>query len=90
MSLHRAGPGPSRNAAVPPYAADFYTGDGQRPHLHPMTARVSPAESVLAEVDELFAPEGDLGEVLELVALLGAPLLPQTRVRDRGKGATQN
>jgi len=43
-----------------------------------MTARVSPTERIRAEIDELFASEGDLGEVLGKVAELGARLLLQT------------
>ena len=43
-----------------------------------MTARVSPTERIRAQIDELFASEGDLGEVLEEVARLGARLLLQT------------
>ena len=43
-----------------------------------MTARVSPTERIRAQIDELFASEGDLGEVLEQVARLGARLLLQT------------
>ena len=42
-----------------------------------MTARVSPTERIRAEIDELFASEGDLGEVVEQVARLGARLLLQ-------------
>lgn len=42
-----------------------------------MTTRVSPTERVRAEIDELFASEGDLAEVLEQVARLGARLLLQ-------------
>lgn len=43
-----------------------------------MTTRVSPTERVRAEIDDLFASEGDLGAVLEQVARLGARLLLQT------------
>ena len=43
-----------------------------------MAARVSPTERIRAQIDELFASEGDLGEVLEQVARLGARLLLQT------------
>jgi len=43
-----------------------------------VTARVSPTERIRAQIDELFASEGDLGEVLEQVARLGARLLLQT------------
>jgi len=32
-----------------------------------MAARVSPTERIRAQIDELFASEGDLGEVLEQV-----------------------
>jgi putative transposase len=42
-----------------------------------VTARVSPTERIRAEIDELFGCEGDLGEVLEDVARLGARLLLQ-------------
>ncbi len=43
-----------------------------------MAARVSPTERIRAQIDELFATEGDLGDVLEEVARLGARLLLQT------------
>ena len=43
-----------------------------------MTPRVSPTERIRAQIDDLFASEGDLGEVLESVARLGARLLLQT------------
>ncbi len=43
-----------------------------------MTARVSPTQRVRAEIDELFASDGDLGDILEEVARLGARLLLQT------------
>ncbi|MGH2690298.1 MAG: transposase, partial [Actinomycetota bacterium] len=43
-----------------------------------MTARVSPADRIRVEIDELFASRGDLGEVLEKVAQLGARLLLQS------------
>ena len=44
-----------------------------------MPSRVSPVERARAEIDQLFAdPAGDLGEVLEEVARLGARLLLQT------------
>jgi putative transposase len=43
-----------------------------------VTPRVSPTERIRAQIDELFASEGDLGEVLEQVARLGARLLLQT------------
>ena len=43
-----------------------------------MAARVSPTERIRAQIDEPFATEGDLGEVLEEVARLGARLLLQT------------
>jgi putative transposase len=43
-----------------------------------VTTRVSPTERICAEIDELFASEGDLGEVLESVARFGARLLLQT------------
>jgi putative transposase len=40
-------------------------------------ARVSPTERIRAEIDQLFAADRDLGEVLEDVARLGARLLLQ-------------
>ncbi len=43
-----------------------------------MTARVSPTERIRAQIDELFASEGDLGQVLEEVARLATRLLLQT------------
>jgi transposase-like protein len=43
-----------------------------------VTTQVSPAERIRAEIDELFASGGDLGDVLEEVARLGARLLLQT------------
>lgn len=43
-----------------------------------MAVRVSPTERIRAEIDELFATEGDLGEALEHVARLGARLLLQS------------
>jgi putative transposase len=43
-----------------------------------VTARVSPTDRIRAEIDELFAQDRDLGEVLEDVARLGARLLLQT------------
>ncbi len=43
-----------------------------------MTTRVSPTERIRAEIDELFASDGDLGDILEEVARLGARLLLQT------------
>jgi putative transposase len=43
-----------------------------------MTPRVSPTERIRAEIDELFASEGDLRLVLEQVARLGARLLLQS------------
>lgn len=43
-----------------------------------MGTRVSPTERIRAEIDELFATEGDLGEALEHVARLGARLLLQS------------
>jgi putative transposase len=42
-----------------------------------VTARVSPTERIRAEIDQLFAADRDLGEVLEDVARLGARLLLQ-------------
>jgi hypothetical protein len=41
-------------------------------------ARVSPVERIRAQIDQLFATDRDLGEVLEDVARLGARLLLQT------------
>ena len=43
-----------------------------------MPARVSPVERIRAQIDQLFATDRDLGEVLEDVARLGARLLLQT------------
>ncbi len=43
-----------------------------------MAVRVSPTERIRAQIDELFATEGDLREVLEEVARLGARLLLQS------------
>jgi hypothetical protein len=43
-----------------------------------VTARVSRIERIRAQINELFASEGELGEVLEQVARLGARLLLQT------------
>jgi putative transposase len=43
-----------------------------------VAVRVSPTEPIRAEIDELFGPEGDLGEALERVARLGARLLLQS------------
>ena len=43
-----------------------------------MTARVSPTERMRAQIDELFASGGDLGQVLEEVARLATRLLLQT------------
>ncbi|MEW6477651.1 MAG: IS256 family transposase [Actinomycetota bacterium] len=45
-----------------------------------MTTRVSPLERIRAEIDELFASERDLADVLEDVARLGVRLLMQTAV----------
>ena len=45
-----------------------------------MPARLSPAERVRAEIDELFASEQDLGEVLEEVARLSVRLVIQAAV----------
>jgi putative transposase len=42
--------------------------------------RVSPIERVRADIDDLFASERDLGEVLEEVARLGVRLLMQTAI----------
>jgi len=43
-----------------------------------VAARVSPTERIRADIDDLFAFEGDLGEALEEVARLGARLLLQS------------
>ena len=43
-----------------------------------MSKRVSPIERVRADIDELFASDSELGEVLEEVARLGVRLLMQT------------
>jgi putative transposase len=43
-----------------------------------VATRVSPTERIRADIDELFATEGDLGEALEQVARLGARLLLQS------------
>ena len=43
-----------------------------------MTARVSPTERIRAQIDELFASEGDLGQVFEEVARLASRLLLQS------------
>jgi len=43
-----------------------------------VTTRVSPTERVRAQIDELFASDRDLGDVLEDVARLGVRLLMQT------------
>lgn len=45
-----------------------------------MSTRVSPLERIRAEIDDLFASERDLAEVLEDVATLGVRLLMQTVV----------
>ncbi len=45
-----------------------------------MSTRVSPLERVRADIDDLFASERDLAEVLEDVAKLGVRLLMQTVV----------
>ena len=43
-----------------------------------MSTRVSPVERIRADIDDLFASERDLGDVLEEVARLGVRLLMQT------------
>ena len=43
-----------------------------------MVPRVPPTERIRAEIDELFAIEGEPGEILEQVARLGARLLLQS------------
>jgi len=45
--------------------------------------RVSPTERVRADIDQLFASERDLGDVLEEVARLGVRLLMQTALELR-------
>ena len=42
-----------------------------------MPARVSPTDRVRAKIDELFASDRELPEILEEVARLGAQLLMQ-------------
>jgi len=44
----------------------------------PVTARVSPAERLRTEIDQVFATSGDLAGAVEQVARLGAQLLLQT------------
>ena len=43
-----------------------------------MSTRLSPLERIRADIDDLFASERELGEVLEEVARLGVRLLFQT------------
>jgi putative transposase len=43
-----------------------------------VSSRVSPAERLRAEIDEVFAAGGDLSGAIERVAQLGAQLLLQT------------
>jgi putative transposase len=45
-----------------------------------VSTRVSPLERIRADIDDLFASERDLGEVLEEVARLGVRLLMQTAI----------
>ncbi len=45
-----------------------------------MSTRVSPLERIRADIDDLFASERDLGEVLEEVARVGVRLLFQTAI----------
>jgi transposase-like protein len=45
-----------------------------------VSTRVSPLERIRADIDELFASERDLGDVLEEVARLGVRLLMQTAI----------
>jgi len=45
-----------------------------------VSTRVSPIERIRADIDDLFASERDLGEVLEEVARLGVRLLMQTAI----------
>ena len=42
-----------------------------------MSSRVSPAERLRAEIDQVFAAGGDLGVAMEQLARLGAQLLLQ-------------
>ncbi len=42
-----------------------------------MSTRVSPAELIRAQIDELFSAERELGEIMEEVARLGVRLLMQ-------------
>ena len=42
-----------------------------------MSTRVSPTERIRADIDELFASDRELGDVLEDVARLGVRLLMQ-------------
>ncbi len=43
-----------------------------------MSARVSPTERIRAEIDDLFASDGDLAEILEHVARLSVRLVLQS------------
>src|SRR5919106_6396843 len=52
----------------------------QRKEPTPVSTRVSPVERVRADIDDLFASDRDLGEVLEEVARLGVRLLMQTAI----------
>lgn len=45
-----------------------------------MSTKVSPLERIRADIDELFASDRDLGEVLEEVARVGVRLLMQTAI----------
>jgi transposase-like protein len=45
-----------------------------------VSTRVSPVERIRADIDDLFASDCDLGEVLEEVARLGVRLLMQTAI----------
>ena len=45
-----------------------------------MSTRVSPVERMRADIEDLFASERDLGDVLEEVARLGVRLLMQTAI----------
>jgi len=45
-----------------------------------VSTRVSPVERIRADIDDLFASERDLGDVLEEVARLGVGLLMQTAI----------
>ena len=48
-----------------------------------MPVRVSPTDRVRAKIDELFASDRELPEILEEVARLGAQLLMQAALEER-------